>query len=398
MRGDATLGAAPTFAFGRLMRPTAGTLITVATLFAAAGSAPAQATVAPAAGMRSAPRVCAGGDVTLGTNLDTSWVYTPPRRRPGRPPPPRRRPGSIVALPNPDSLLAPLRPLLRDADVILINVEGAIGEGPAPRKCREGSENCYAFRQPPSTAAAIRRLSDSAAVVGNLANNHARDAGPEGLEITTRYLTDAGVLVTGVDTMVTPVVTRGGDTIAVLGFSTSAGPDPRDLDAVRRHVARARARFPLVVVTMHMGAEGLGAQRTRDSTELFLGIDRGNSVAFAHAAVEAGASLVVGHGPHVMRAAEWKGQALIFYSLGNLVTYGPFAHDEPLNRGAIACAVLVPGAGVRDAALRSTVQRSPGFVRPDRSGRAATLVDSLSRLDFPSTGARLITEARIGRP
>jgi hypothetical protein len=148
-----------------------------------------------------------------------------------------------------------------------------------------------------------------------------------------------------------------------------------------------------------MGAEGLGAQRARDSTELFLGIDRGNSVAFAHAAVESGASLVVGHGPHVMRAAEWVGQALIFYSLGNnLVTYGPFAHDEPLNRGAIACAVLVPGEGVRDAALRSTVQRSPGFVRPDRSGRAATLVDSLSRLDFPSTGARLITEARVTRP
>jgi hypothetical protein len=380
------------------MRFTAAMLIASATLLAAAGPVRAQALAVPATRGPSPPRVCAGGDVTLGTNLDTSWVYTPPRRRPGRPPPPRRRPGSIVALPDPDSLLAPLRPLLRDADVVLINVEGAIGEGPAPRKCREGSENCYAFRQPPRAAAAIRRLSDSAAVIGNLANNHAGDAGPEGLEVTTRHLTSAGVLVTGIDTLATAVVTRGGDTIGVLGFSTSAGPDPRDLDAVRRHVTRARARFPLVVVTMHMGAEGLDAQRTRDSTELFLGIDRGNSVAFARAAVASGASLVIGHGPHVMRAAEWVGSALIFYSLGNLVTYGPFAHDEPLNRGAIACATLVPGAGVRDAALRSTVQRSPGFVRPDRSGRAATLVDSLSRLDFPATGARLVTEARVTRP
>ncbi|HJU64960.1 MAG TPA: CapA family protein [Gemmatimonadaceae bacterium] len=373
-------------------------IIPIVVILGVASRARAQQVAPPPTAARAGIRVCAGGDVTLGTNLDTSWVYTPPRRRPGRPPPPRRRPGSVVALPDPDSLLLPLRPLLRDADVVLINVEGAIGEGPAPRKCREGSEFCYAFRQPPRTATAIRRLSDSGAVVGNLANNHAGDAGPEGLVATTQHLTRAGVLVTGTDTIETAVATRRGDTIAILGFSTSAGPDPRDLDAVRRHVTRARDRFPVVVVTMHMGAEGIGAQRTRDTTELFLELDRGNSVAFARAAVASGASLVVGHGPHVMRAAEWMGQALVFYSLGNLVTYGPFLHDEPLNRGAIACAVLVPGGGVRDAALRSTVQRSPGFVRPDRTGRAAALVDSLSRLDFPRTGARLITEARVARP
>jgi hypothetical protein len=131
---------------------------------------------------------------------------------------------------------------------------------------------------------------------------------------------------------------------------------------------------------------------------MFLGIDRGNMVAFARAAAESGAGLVVGHGPHVMRAAEWWGESLIAYSLGNLVTYGPFSMGEPLNRGALLCADLDGAGRVVDAMLRSTRQRAAGFVEPDEGGRAAALVDSLTTLDFPETGARFRTETRILRP
>ena len=58
--------------------------------------------------------------------------------------------------------------------------------------------------------------------------------------MTLALLDSAGVLVTGVDTLATPVATERGDTIAFLGFYTSTeSPDARDLAAVRRHVARA---------------------------------------------------------------------------------------------------------------------------------------------------------------
>jgi poly-gamma-glutamate capsule biosynthesis protein CapA/YwtB (metallophosphatase superfamily) len=288
--------------------------------------------------------------------------------------------------------------LVGDADVLLLNIEGAIGEGAAPPKCRPGSRSCYAFRQPVSAAAALRRLAAAGTVVGNVANNHALDAGAAGLAATIRHLESAGVYVTGADTLATPVVTRSGDTVAVLGFSSAqAGPDPRDLGAVWRHVSRAARRHRRVVVTVHMGAEGTAAQRTFDVSERYLGEDRGNPVAFARTAIEGGASLVIGHGPHVMRAAEWEAGALILYSLGNLVTYGPFSFAEPLNRGAVVCVDLDPSGGVADAVLRSTWQRPPGIVAPDPSGRAAWLVDSLSRLDFPETGARLQGEARVRR-
>jgi hypothetical protein len=79
----------------------------------------------------------------------------------------------------------------------------------------------------------------------------------------------------------------------------------------------------------------------------------------------------------------------VFYSLGNLLTYGPFSLVEPLNRGALACAVLDEEGRVLSAQLRSTRQLPPGTVRADETGRAAALADSLSALDFPHTGARI---------
>ncbi|HEY0994683.1 MAG TPA: CapA family protein, partial [Gemmatimonadaceae bacterium] len=349
----------------------------------------------PTDSVRATPlRVCAGGDVTLGTNLDRAWSRAGARALRTR----------WNLSPDPDSLLAPIAPLVADADVVLLNVEGAIGEGPAPSKCGRGSRNCFAFRMPASAAPAIRRVAPAAAVVGNLANNHARDAGREGTETTAALLERAGVLVTGIDSLPTLVPTPRGDTIAVLGFytngdSNSTTPDARDLAGVRRHVARAAERWGTVIATVHIGAEGAMAQRTANRTEKFLRMDRGNPVAFADSAFAGGATLVVGHGPHVMRAAQWRddGAKLSLYSLGNLITYGPFAMREPLNRGAIACVDIDSGRVVA-ADLRPTVQLAAGVIRPDSALRAVVLVDSLGRLDFPRSGARVGADGKLIPP
>jgi len=351
---------------------------------------PAADTTAPAAPAPTARtvRICAGGDVLLGNNLDTLWA-TRAAARLGR---------DVPAFPDLDSLLSPLSRLLSGADIVLLNLEGAIGEGPAPRKCRPGSTRCYAFRQPIAAAAALRRAAGDAVLVANLANNHAMDAGYAGFDGTLSHLGEAGALVTGADTLATPIVTPAGDTVAVLGFSPFlAGPDPRDLSAVRRHVARAFARYGRVIVSMHVGAEGSGAQRTPNRTEIFLGEDRGNSVAIARAAVESGAALVIGHGPHVLRAAEWRGAALTFYSLGNLLTYGPFNMREPSNIGGVACASIDAAGRVSDAEFRSTYQLPPGLVRFDPAARGAFLVDSLGRLDFPESAGRVLADGSVVR-
>jgi hypothetical protein len=332
-------------------------------------------------------RVCAGGDVTLGTNLDSVWV--------------RRMtwtvPDSVAAddstrlsrLASPDALIAPVRRLTSEAAVVLFNAEGAIGDGPViDPKCVPGHEQCFSLRSPAPAARALRTLADAPAVViANLANNHTRDAGLAGFLTTTALLDSAGLLVTGVDTEPTVAVTAAGDTVAILGFSAWSDPDVSDTAAVRRIVGRAAARFGRVVVTAHLGAEGRHAQRASDSLERFAGERRGNPIAFAHTAVDAGAGFVIGHGPHVLRAAEWRHGALIFYSLGNLVNYGPFGLAEPMNRGAVVCATLDSAGRPHDVMLHPTRQMEPGVVRTDPRRRALALIDSLSRLDFPFTGA-----------
>ena len=361
-----------------------------ATAFTTALILSISASVAHGQALSRPVRLCAGGDVTLGTNLDPKWArFAADTLR------------HVYAMsPDPDSLATQLTPLVGGADVVLLNVEGAIGSGPAPQKCSRRSKACFAFRQPPSAARALRRALDSGAVlVGNIANNHSHDAGDAGHDTTIALLEAAGIFVTGADTIATPVPLPSGDTIAVLGFHTdSDSPDARDLDAVRRHVRRAAGRYPIVVVTMHLGAEGPTAQRTRNTTERFVGENRGNPVGFAGAAFAGGATIVIGHGPHVLRAAEWRGDRLVFYSLGNLLTYGPFKLRDPTDRGAVVCATIDSVGRVSDVEIRPTMQIWPGVLQPDSTPRAWRLIDSLSALDFPRTGARVDSTGRVDKP
>jgi hypothetical protein len=338
---------------------------------------------------RRVTRLCAAGDVTLGTNLDSVWA--------------RKAAANLLArygrYDHPDSLLSPLRGLFADADVVMINVEGAIGEGPAEKKCKPKSTSCYAFRSPTAAAGALRRLgSDQARVIGNVANNHSHDVGGPGLAATIALLDSADVRVTGADTLATPLVTHRGDTVAFLGFYTgSDSPDAKDTAAVRRHVARAVAEYGTVIVTMHLGAEGLNAQRTRDVSEVFVGTQRGNPVAFAQAAIEGGATAVIGHGPHVLRAGEWKDSSLVLYSLGNFVNYGTFNLNGPMNRGAVACLEIEAPRKVRAARITSTLQIAPVVVLVDPLGGSAALIDSLSRLDLPKSVLTVGKDGIVGR-
>ena len=93
---------------------------------------------------------------------------------------------------------------------------------------------------------------------------------------------------------------------------------------------------------------------------------------------------------------EWRERgALIAYSLGNLLTYGPFVLKEPLDRGGVLCATVDTTGRVARASVLSTVQRAAGVVMRDPANRAAALVDSLAWLDFPMSGARTDSLGRL---
>ena len=217
----------------------------------------------------------------------------------------------------------------------------------------------------------------------NLANNHSFDYGAAGRGQTISALSQAGVAHTGLPGEI-EYLRVAGVRVAFLGFAPySLDANLLDLAGAQKLVRRARAHVRLVVVMMHAGAEGTGALHTPRGTEHFLGEDRGDPRAFAHAVINAGASVVLGSGPHVIRGVERYRGRLIAYSLGNFVGYRTLAGGGVLSLSAIL-RVTLGARGQVLAARWSSMRLDQGLPRPDHSNASAKLVRALSRQDFPS--------------
>jgi poly-gamma-glutamate capsule biosynthesis protein CapA/YwtB (metallophosphatase superfamily) len=203
------------------------------------------------------------------------------------------------------------------ADAAFVNLEGPIGGDPADmKKCK--TEDCHILGQSPWIAESLARIGVK---VVSVANNHAGDMGKSGMASTDAALAKAGIKASGRVNHKIAVLETGGMRIAFLGFASFSGvPDLRDRVSALDQIYDAKARYDAVVVSMHAGCEGDFASMIPDGEEKCYGENRGDTKGFAHAAAAAGATIVVGHGPHVPRGWEnWNGVP-IFYSLGNLAT------------------------------------------------------------------------------
>lgn len=116
-----------------------------------------------------------------------------------------------------------------------------------------------------------------------------------------------------------------------------------------------------------------------------MGENRGNPVEFARGVVDAGADLVIGHGPHVLRAVEiYKGK-LIAYSLGNFLTYGNFNIKEYRGIGGILEVFLTQDGKFIKANFIPTKQIGLGIQIYDESKKAIKLLNQLGIEDFPES-------------
>jgi poly-gamma-glutamate capsule biosynthesis protein CapA/YwtB (metallophosphatase superfamily) len=272
-----------------------------------------------------------------------------------------------------------------DADVVLGNLEGTLSTG-GSSKCGTGSSNCYAFHTPPSYAKWLWRAGFT---VLNLANNHAYDYGPEGLAETIRALRRHRLVFTGRPGQIT-VQRVSPVRVALLGFAPYPwAQDLTDIPAARRLVRKAAGQADLVVVTFHGGAEGTDKTHVPRGPEFYLGENRGDVRAFAHAVVDAGADLVVGHGPHVLRGMEWYRDRLIAYSMGNFAGYGVFSLGGALSvSGILRVTLRADGSWVRGR-LVPTRLVGEGVPALDPAERAHGIVRQLSKADFGRRGIRV---------
>lgn len=222
-----------------------------------------------------------------------------------------------------------VRELLTQADIAFGNLEGPLTNGGQP-----ATQKQYVFRSPPDSVAPA--LARAGIRVVSLANNHSMDYGREGLVDTMRALDRAGIRHVGAGESLAAarrpaIVEAQGTRVAFLAYSLTF---PEEFWAgaqtpgsafghehhLRADVAAARKHADVVIVSFHWGREGTTVLRDYQ-TQL------------GRAAIDAGASAVLGHHPHVLQAVERYKDGVILYSLGNFV-FGSYSADA--TRSAIA--------------------------------------------------------------
>lgn len=213
---------------------------------------------------------------------------------------------------------AGVRSVLQRTDIAIGNFEDTLTEHDKTSK-NPGTGRQFAFRSPPHYAELMYREGFR---ILNVANNHAFDFGETGFKDTASNMKLAGIAVAGLKDEAATLTVRGLN-IAVLGYTYSSRFNTvSELEEGAARVKQAKAKGAYVIVTFHAGAEGSPAIWHDNEDEEFMGENRGNTVAFSRAMIDAGADLVVGHGPHVLRAAECYQGKPIVYSLGNFVGVG----------------------------------------------------------------------------
>jgi hypothetical protein len=304
-------------------------------------------------------RIAAVGDIQLGR----SW----PEDDPALPPE------------NAASMFGRVDHWLRAADITFGNLETVLADSGESTKCRQGSRNCYAFRAPTAYARTLRHVGFDILSVNN---NHAGDFGGYGRRATVAALDRADIRHSGPTSGVASWETHG-LRIALLAYATGSGPYlVQDIDTARAQVMAADRQHDLVIVSFHGGAEGSGATRIPKTTETAYGEDRGDVYAFSRAMVDAGADLVLGHGPHVLRGMEIYRGRLIAYSLGNFSAWHGFNLTGPLGLSAVLNVTLAINGVATAAEINPVFLEDPGVPTPDPERRAVDIVRRLSRDDL----------------
>jgi poly-gamma-glutamate synthesis protein (capsule biosynthesis protein) len=236
------------------------------------------------------------------------------------------------------ALFSDVSDVFERADFGFVNLETAVA--PAHSK---GSKP-FMFDAP---VALLDGLKANGIKIVSFANNHVMDQGWVGFAETREHLRDEGLLFAGTGDTVQqqwqPVITEAnGIKVGWLGMTRwlngnrnpdkddqphvnffpypgeSGGAPGADEAQVLEAVKAARAQCDFLVVSIHWGIEYAPAPRPED-------------VDVAHKMLEAGASVIVGHHPHVLQPVETyrthegpDGQdgrnTVIFYSLGNFLS------------------------------------------------------------------------------
>ena len=297
-------------------------------------------------------------------------------------------------LPDDDgiSFLADVAPYLSAADIAFGNLEGVLMDGGEPGKKCSNPNACYLFRSPTRYADHYRAAGFD---VLSLANNHARDFGEEGRTSSMQAIAAAGIYHSGrVDDFASFDVR--GLRVAVMAYAVTKNSNMLlDYELAFATIADYAASHDVVLVSFHGGAEGADVTRIPFAEEEYYGEPRGDIVWFARGAIDAGADLVIGHGPHVVRGMERYKDRLIAYSLGNFATYYGISVAGIKGIAPILTTTVDGNGAFVEADIVSTMQVRPAGPGIDPKNRALDMIRGLSIEDFGQPGLDFRPDGRV---
>ena len=307
-------------------------------------------------------QIVAVGDIMMGT-IFPNGEYLPPRK-------------------DCSPQLSEVASILSTGDIVFGNLEGVLTDSKAGAKRCNNPAVCYTFGMPTSFA---QCLTDAGFNLLSIANNHVGDFGEQGRKSTIETLKNAGIYHAGLaDYCPSTTFTIDGVKYGFCAFAPNRGTvDIRNIPQAAEIVKKLKAECDIVIVSFHGGAEGSKYQHVTKKTETFLGENRGNVYEFAHKMIDAGADIILGHGPHVTRAIEiYKGK-FIAYSMGNFCTYDRVNISGVNGLAPIFKIYMTKEGEFIKGELISTYQEKFKPVRVDDQKRVLKVVQNLTKTDLP---------------
>lgn len=311
--------------------------------------------------------IAAVGDIMIGTSFPDS-SYLPKK---------------------PENLFSHVSSYLQSADLAVGNLEGCmIDSGGTPKECWGKSDRCFIFRMPEKYTT---HLVNAGFDAFGLANNHVRDMGPDSYRRTMSVLENAGLRFAGIYFAPADTFQLNGIKYGLASFSPHwATARMYNRSLVDSVVADLDRQCDMVIVMFHAGGEGPEYDHVTREREIYKGSNRGNSYAFAHQAIDAGADLVLGSGPHVSRGMELYKNRLIAYSLGNFCTYLRFNLSGSRGRAPLLLVDTDKNGEFLQGRIIPIRQYYPGYPAIDKEKKVIKEIQLLTKQDFPEMDSVLV--------
>ncbi|MCD0487078.1 CapA family protein [Pedobacter sp. MC2016-14] len=270
-------------------------------------------------------------------------------------------------------------------DIVFGNLEGCFLNQGKSTKCKDTLGNsCFAFRMPEHYAGIYKAAGFN---VLSVANNHVGDFGLKGRKRSTEILDSLNINYAGLVSH--PYILFTIDSVRY-GFCAFAPNENtvsiNNLDSATKIVSFLKQQADIVIVSFHGGAEGAKYEHVTRKKEIFYQENRGNVYAFAHAVIDAGADVVLGHGPHVTRAVEVYKKKFITYSMGNFCTYGMFSLKGANGFAPLLQLKINTKGDFISAEVISVKQDKINHLTLDPGFTAFKKITDLTNADFPNHG------------